>query len=210
MAWISCTGCGQITLHVVGMDFMTCLRCGFRFNSRESPTQEDDFPIWEGESIPTNQFPERSPQYPHDIPTYPKESEICKCLGKIEGIDCNTYYFVSSVKKHGGCARRDCTNSFENKPEIIIGWENEIRREHKKDNSFFNVVFVLLGISLLISGLAIESFIALLGFIFMILGFVMPSSSTSIRYDKVNFKFVKKSDVPTHARDPWTQRDIHE
>lgn len=213
--WITCSRCGEKVSRNENLNVITCPKCGSTFSTQEY-SSEEDFPIWEGDFNATDiQYPEkgskdlneRSPKPPGSHAQH--ESEICKCLGTVEKIDCNTYYFVSSVKSHGGCARRDCSNSFENNPRIALGWENEIRKEYEKSNSGQNVTLIIVGIVLMLMGTANPIFIAF-GIFILLLGILLPWSSKGVRYEKINFRLVKKTDVPKHAKDPWTQRSIWE
>jgi hypothetical protein len=215
---IVCPGCGyEIPEHL-----SRCPRCGYEVATIRSPSGSADFTIWEGDytvvDIQHSDRPSKLPppsrgnQYPQKSigpykPSSPLNSEVCKCLGTIEGTPCNTYYFVSSVKRHRGCARRDCSNSFENNPKIIVDRGTEKVTDHKEDYSWLNVSFGVTGLIILLICIAEESILALLGIVLLIMA-IIPYSYTRHEREKVTFQLVRRSEIPKSAKDPWTQRDI--
>lgn len=204
--------------HKIPSDTCLCLICGYGYNNQQRPSREEDFPIWEGELSRDNIHNHgKSSRYPHEkthkIPNrsvHSKRGEVCKCLGKVDGTDCNTYYSVSSIKRHGGCARRDCSNSFENSPRIVIGQGKKVRIEYEESDVTINIFLGIMGLFILLIGVAAGSGIFILGIIVIGVAVSIPHTRKTQRYENVNFRLVNRSQVPKNAKDPWTQKKIIE
>jgi hypothetical protein len=190
-----CSNCNR----KIPSDADYCPICGFRLTNR--PFSEE-FIKWDEE--------EESKNYKTFYNPPSATQEICKCIGKIDGILCNTYYYVSSIKNHGGCARRDCSNSFENNPKVTIDWGDEIYREYKDSHPGLNILVGLIGVVALVLGIAYGSIVLILGLFFILLAFMIPYEKKGRRKEKVTFKLVNKFEVPRNAKDPWTQKKILE
>lgn len=197
--------CPECEYHIPE-DSSYCPRCGRKVTTLQKSSSSTDFPIWEGNliNIRHQQAQERISQ-PHS--TLRSQEEVCKCLGTIDGMMCGTYYFASSVKRNGGCARRDCRNSFENGPKIVMDWGNKKRIEHEESYTFLRAIIGLLGLFLLILGIAEEPVSVLIG-ILLIFGAIIPFKSTKYEYEEVTFQLVRRSEIPKNAIDPWTQKSI--
>lgn len=214
---ILCPRCGyEVPEHA-----SCCPKCGYRVEKIRRPLfSSTDFRIWEGDPefsvvSPTQERPSKAPsprvyytkkRTEQVSPSY-QTANVCKCLGSIEGMTCGTYYFVSSVKDHGGCARRDCSNSRDNDPEIVIGWGERKPVGSKKDYTALRVFLGIIGFIILIAGIAEESPAAFLGTIFFIVA-VIPYGSERRKDKKVTFQLVRKDDIPKGAKDPWKQKNI--
>lgn len=188
-----CSNCNR----KIPSDSDYCPICGFKLTDR--PFSEE-FIRWDEEKKTSNSKTSYNPSS--------TTQEICKCIGKIDGIVCNTYYYVSSIKNHGGCARRDCSNSFENNPKVTIDWGYEIYREYKDSDPGPNILMGLIGFLALILGIAYVSVVLFLGLFFILLAFLIPYEKKGQRKEKVSFKLVNKFEVPKNAKDPWTQKKI--
>jgi hypothetical protein len=203
-----CSKCG----YEIPADSLICPRCNRYCGTEENTTRNRDFQIWEGEySSSQDRSVSSSYSYASQKKTTPvSNKEACKCLGKIEGIACNTYYFVSSVKNHGGCARRDCSNSFENNPKIIFGKSEYTHNTSSEADYSRNVILGLLGVAIVIMGGVAENLgIAIVGGLFVLLAFIIPAQEKIEKIlMKVNFQLVPIHEIPTHAKDPWTQQNI--
>ena len=205
-----CPKCG----HEIPTDALICPRCNRYCGPSENGNSNEDFQIWEGGSSSSqNRYASSKSSYSSQkIPVHDSVSdkEVCKCLGTIGGIACNTYYFVSSVKKHGGCARRDCSNSFENKPKIVFGNSEYSHNILTEDDYSLNIIFGFLGVATVIIGGLVENLIiAGLGGLSVLLAFLIPKQEKVEKIlMKVNFRLISKHEIPTHAKDPWTQQKI--
>ena len=202
-----CSRCG----YEIPADSLICPRCNRYCGTEENTIRNRDFQIWEGEYSSSQNRRTPSLRYASQKKTsQDSDKEVCKCLGKIEGIACNTYYFVSSVKNHGGCARRDCTNSFENKLKIIFGKSKYAHKTTSEADYSRNIIFGLLGVVIVIMGGVAENLgIAILGGLFVLVAFFIPAQEKIEKIlMKVNFQLVPNNEIPTHAKDPWTQQKI--
>lgn len=218
---VVCPRCG----YEVPEHFLRCPRCGYKIGTI-GQLSDTEFPIWEGdftvvdiqqsERSPRPQYPypadtrydERSPR-PPATPPHPRDYEVCRCLGTIEEAICGTYYFVSSVIAHEGCARRDCSNSYENNPKICIDWGDKKVIEHKESYLGLRAFLGVLSLISFLFGLAENSLGVLLGIIFLSSA-IIPYGSTKREYEKVAFQLVRRSEIPRNARDPWKQKNILE
>jgi len=185
--------------------FSRCPRCGYSITTIRQPVS-DDFRVWEGDyTVVDVKYDKRDHRPPKSA--YPQNYEVCKCLGTIDEMECGTYYFVSSVMAHGGCARRDCSNSFENGIKVTVDWGDKKASEHKGGYTWLNVLLGMTGLVMFLIGVADESAVIVLGIILFIVA-AIPYGSAKREYEKVNFQLVKRSDIPRSAKDPWKQTNI--
>jgi hypothetical protein len=195
--------------------FGYCPTCGARIDTEDS-RPDDDFIIWEGPVYdPTyrsdykdNQFQKKDP---YSVSNSTRSGyEVCKCLGTIEGVPCGTYYFESSIRRHGGCARRDCSNSFENRREVVVGKETREVIERENEHVGLRITLAIVGFIFLILG-SITLFPAsvILGVAVFLLA-LLPYGSKKQEEKVVDFQIVNVSEINPDTRDPWTQQKILE